>query len=118
MQIKHVGLIVSDLEQAAEFYEGILGLQRIKRPELGFAGLWYGLEEGQQIHLMQLDDPYADCNRPAHGGRDHHVALMTDHFDAIRAQLESAGIDYTMSKSGRDALFCRDPDNNTIELFS
>ncbi len=118
MKIKHVGLIVSDLKVAGLFYEGILGLSPVERPEFNFSGLWYGLEGGQQIHLMLLDNPYEGCEKPAHGGRDNHVAMLVDDFSVIRSRLDSAGIVYTLSKSGRSALFCQDPDGNTIELFS
>jgi len=117
MNIAHIGLIVSDLERAAIFYAGVLGLSRIKRPQLTFDGIWYGLAGSQQIHLMRLDNPYANCEKPPHGGRDNHVALQTDEFDAIRRRLDTAHIRYTMSKSGRTALFCRDPDGNTVELI-
>jgi len=117
MKMVHIGLIVADLNRAALFYEEVLGLARIKRPQLAFDGIWYGLEGGQQIHLMLLDNPYRGCNKPAHGGRDHHVALQTDAFDVIRQRLDTVHIQYTMSKSGRIALFCRDPDGNTIELM-
>jgi len=116
MKLMHAGLIVSDLERAALFYEEILGLTRITRPELGFEGLWYGLEGGQQIHLMQLENPYAGCQRPAHGGRDNHIALQSGEFDQVRQRLDAANIPFTLSKSGRQALFFRDPDGNTIEV--
>ncbi len=117
MNIVHIGLIVSNLDRAALFYERILALHRIARPPLAFDGIWYGLEGGQQIHLMRLDNPYNGCEKPAHGGRDHHLALQTDDYEAIRQRLEGANIGYTTSKSGRAALFCRDPDGNTIELI-
>jgi catechol 2,3-dioxygenase-like lactoylglutathione lyase family enzyme len=54
MRIEHIGLLVSDLNRAALFYEKILGLSCIERPDLGFEGIWYGLDNGQQIHLMLL----------------------------------------------------------------
>jgi len=116
MKIAHIGLLVSDLDQAALFYEKILGLSRIERPKLDFDGVWFGLDDGQEIHLMLLDNPYLDCSRPAHGGRDNHLALQVDDFELIRSRIECAGIRYTMSKYGRQALFCRDPDGNTLEL--
>jgi len=118
MKIVHIGLLVQDLKSAAQFYEHILGLQRIDRPELAFDGLWYGLENAQQIHLMLLPDPYQGCDKPEHGGRDHHVAMQVDDLALITARLDAAGIQYSMSKSGRSALFCRDPDGNTIELIA
>jgi len=117
MRIAHIGLIVADLDRSALFYESILGLTRIERPDLAFDGIWYGLKDGQQIHLMLLQNPYSDCEKPAHGGRDNHVALQVDDYNAIRQCLDTANITYTTSKSGRTALFCRDPDGNTIELI-
>jgi len=117
MRIAHIGLIVSNLERSALFYERILGLKRIERPDLAFDGIWFGLKDGQQIHLMLLDNPYSDCEKPAHGGRDNHVALQVDNYNAIRQRLDAANITCTISKSGRSALFCRDPDGNTIELI-
>ena len=116
MKFMHMALIVSDLKRAADFYESILGLSRIMRPDLGFDGLWYGLDGGSELHLMLLDNPYIDCHKPEHGGRDNHVALQSDAFDLIRSRLDDAGIAFTMSKSGRKALFFRDPDGHTIEL--
>ena len=117
MKITHIGLIVADLDRSALFYEGVLALHRIARPPLPFDGIWYGLEDGQQIHLMWLDSPYGDCEKPAHGGRDNHVALQVDDFEAIRQRLDAARIHYTTSKSGRAAIFCRDPDSNTLEII-
>ena len=122
MKIMHVALLVADLERAAHFYEGLLGLVRIARPDLGFAGIWYGLEAGQRergqhLHLMQLPNPYQECDKPVHGGRDQHLALQVDNLAEIQARLEAAGIAITYSKSGRAALFCRDPDGNTLELI-
>jgi glyoxylase I family protein len=34
----------------------------------------------------------------------------------LEARLESAGVPYTRSKSGRPAVFFRDPDANTLEV--
>ena len=116
MRLLHAGIIVSDLKVAAGFYEGVLGLKQAKRPDLGFAGIFYALDDGRQLHLMQLDNPYEGCKLPAHGGRDRHLALGVDDLAAVKARLETAGILFTMSRSGRAALFCRDPDGNAIEL--
>lgn len=116
MKLLHVGLIVADLEAAAAFYEGVLGLARIPRPELGFDGIFYDVGNGQEIHLMRLANPYTDAVLPEHGGRDRHIALQAADLDDIKRRLQAAGVPYSMSKSGRAALFCRDPDGNAIEL--
>jgi len=36
---------------------------------------------------------------------------------AIEQRLQAAGLDFTRSRSGREALFCRDYDGNTVELI-
>jgi glyoxylase I family protein len=43
--------------------------------------------------------------------------LTVDDLDALARTLDSAGIAYTRSRSGRHALFFRDPDGNALELI-
>lgn len=116
MQLHHVAIIVNDLEKSARFYEGLLGLKRDVRPDLGFPGLFYGLAGGQQLHLMQIDNPYKSSELPAHGGRDHHFALATTDLESLMVRLDAQSIIYTRSRSGRSAIFFRDPDGNAIEV--
>ncbi len=113
----HAGLLVRDLSVSLAFYQGVLGLSlRDDRPDLGYPGAWLDLGEGSQLHLMVLPSPDPTEGRPAHGGRDRHLALAVDDLDRAAARLEAAGIPHTRSRSGRAALFCRDPDGNAIEL--
>jgi len=35
----------------------------------------------------------------------------------LAGRLDAAGISYTPSRSGRAALFCRDPDGNALEFI-
>ncbi|MES9991829.1 MAG: VOC family protein [Candidatus Thiodiazotropha sp.] len=117
IELHHVSLLVADTGRSLAFYHDLLGLEIDPlRPDLGFPGAWLKVGE-QQIHLLELHNPDAMAERPLHGGRDRHTAFVVDDLDAIRGKLERAGIDYTLSRSGRQALFCRDPDQNTIELI-
>ena len=112
----HATLIVSDLKQARAFYEAVLGLiPAPSRPAMSFEGVWYEIGP-QQIHLMALPNPDPVEGRPAHGGRDRHIALAVTDLTEFKQRLEQAAIGYTLSSSGRPALFCRDPDGNAIEL--
>ncbi len=113
--IDHVSLLVADTRRALDFYQGVLGIPRAERPVLGFAGAWLQLD-GCQIHLLELPNPDAASLRPEHGGRDRHLALRVDELTPLCARLDAAAIPYTLSRSGRRALFCRDPDGNTLEL--
>jgi catechol 2,3-dioxygenase-like lactoylglutathione lyase family enzyme len=115
--LHHAGLLVADLTRAKTFYESVLGLTRYpNRPDLPYPGEWYELGGGQQLHLMQLANPDAASVRPEHGGRDRHIALAVRNMDALKSRLDAAGVKYTASQSGRAALFCRDPDANTLEF--
>lgn len=113
----HATFLSSDLARSRQFYEDVLGLQLdSQRPDLGFEGVWYNLVAGQQIHLMCLPDPEQGLQRPAHGGRDRHVAMAVADLELLAARLDQYGVSYTRSRSGRSALFCRDPDGNALEF--
>ncbi|BBH08247.1 Lactoylglutathione lyase / glyoxalase I family protein [Prunus dulcis] len=98
VSVHHVGLLCENLERSLSFYQNLLGLEinearpHDKLPYRG-AWLWVGSE---MIHLMELPNPDPLTGRPEHGGRDR--------------------IPYTLSKSGRPAIFTRDPDANALEF--
>jgi len=117
LELHHVSMLVADSARALVFYRDVLGMSvSDARPALGYPGAW--LEIGaQQLHLLELPNPDPLTGRPAHGGRDRHCALTLRDLDALRRRLEVAGIPYTLSKSGRRALFCRDPDGNALEFI-
>ena len=115
--IDHASLLVTDTGRAVEFYRDTLGLEVFEgRPDLPFPGAWLVVGE-QQIHLLELPSPDPHDGRPSHGGRDRHIAFTVDDINELKARLEGSGIAYTLSQSGRTALFCRDPDANALEFI-
>ena len=118
LKLHHASLIVQNLKVSLAFYQDVLGLETDdSRPDLGYPGAWLVLPGNQQIHLMELDNPDKNCQRPEHGGRDHHIAFSVSSIEMISTSLEKLNMRYTKSKSGRKALFCRDPDNNALEFI-
>ena len=117
--LHHVSLIVADTARALAFYRDLLGLELVTRPPLGFPGAWLRIGD-RQIHLLELPPilpgPDPVTGRPDHGGRDRHLALSLVALDPLVVALDQAGIPYTLSRSGRRALFCRDPDGNALEF--
>jgi glyoxylase I family protein len=111
----HVGLLVTDVERAASFYEGVLGLRPIPRPDFGFPGRWYELGRGQQLHLMGTAERPGPHREPTF---DRHVALLVPDVEEAARQLAAAGIEFARGsgRSGQPQLFVRDPDGNLIEL--
>ena len=116
LSLHHASVIVANVEVSRAFYCDILGLQQIDRPALGFPGAWFQVGT-QQIHLLELENPDPVRGRPEHGGRDRHFAFNALALAPVQDALNKAGIVYTMSKSGRKALFFRDPDGNAIEII-
>jgi len=113
----HVSLLVEDTRRSLEFYQGLLGLAVNRdRPDFGFPGAWLDISDGQQIHLLESVEDSRGRKQSGHGGRDFHFALEVTDLEIVCRSLDSAGIAYSLSRSGRRALFCRDPDGNAIEL--
>ena len=115
--LHHASLIVADTDRSLAFYRDLLGLELDEgRPDLGYPGAWLRVGS-RQLHLLELPNPDPVEGRPAHGGRDRHVAFKVADVDLLVQRLEEAGVVYTMSRSGRKALFCRDPDGNALEFM-
>ncbi len=113
--IHHASLLVEDLPRALGFYRDLLGLaEDAARPATGFAGAWLQLG-GQQIHLI-LSPSLLPAPPGGHAGRDRHLALAVADLDSLLGRLEAAGVPCTPSRSGRRALFCRDPEGNALEF--
>ena len=114
--LHHVSMLVADTAQSLRFYAGVLGLQPVERPDLGFPGAWLALG-AQQLHLMELPNPDATQGRVEHAGRDRHFAVQVAALEPFVARLQAAGVTFTRSRSGRASIFCRDPDGNGVELM-
>lgn len=113
-RLLHVGLLVSDLERAKNFYETVLGLREMIRPPLNFPGAWYDLGDGLQLHLMAVKDP----NAPVAGEltRDRHISFAVEDYQGAIEHLRQLGIPFRESRSAINQIFFRDPDGNLIEL--
>ncbi|KAG8376179.1 hypothetical protein BUALT_Bualt09G0036300 [Buddleja alternifolia] len=116
--VHHVGILCENLERSLHFYQNILGLSinearpHEKLPYRG-AWLWVGSE---MIHLMELPNPDPLTGRPEHGGRDRHACIAIRDVSKLKDILDRTGIPYTLSRSGRPAIFTRDPDANALEF--
>src|SRR5262245_14677679 len=107
-RLDHASVRIRNLEQSRKFYEGVLGLAPLPRPDFGFPGMWYDLGPGQ-LHLIENQSTAAaiDPTNP-------HFAIQVDDLDALRRQVKAAGIE--MVEFGGDQFWILDPDGNTVEL--
>jgi catechol 2,3-dioxygenase-like lactoylglutathione lyase family enzyme len=116
-QINHVSFTVRDLARSREFYECVLGLHTVERPNIGIAGVWYGAGEGQ-IHLIQIPPGAAAGAEP---GRltplANHCAFEIDDYEKFVALLKQRGLPIVETNRELGQLFVQDPDGNVIELI-
>ncbi len=118
--VHHVAVIVESLAESLAFYRDFLGLPvNPDRPadKLPYDGAWLMIGP-EMVHLMELPnpDPRDPERRPAHGGKDRHFCVGVKNLQPLVDALEGRGVPYTASRSGRPAIFFRDPDANTLEV--
>jgi catechol 2,3-dioxygenase-like lactoylglutathione lyase family enzyme len=115
--LNHVAICVFDLDASIKFYEEIIGLNRLPRPDFGDQGAWFELGSNQELHIL------VDESGKGLVGRDlTHFAVLVDDVRAACAYLASEGVTITVSPQKRpdgfgQAVFV-DPDGYKIELVS
>ena len=107
-QLHHASIRVADLARSREFYEGLIGLGQVERPDLGFPGAWYGVGTGQ-LHLIECE-PMGMKIDPS----GPHFAIEVADLDEARRQLAGAGIE--MLDPGGNQVWILDPDGYTVEI--
>jgi glyoxylase I family protein len=116
-RVHHVSFSVRDLGRSREFYEGVLGLRTIPRPDFGLAGVWYGVGGGE-IHLIQAPAGAELGQSPEKlTPLANHCAFAIDDYDATLAALKQRGVTVLETRSDVGQLWVQDPDGNVIELI-
>ena len=108
VQLHHTSIRVADLARSRRFYEQLLGLGAVERPDLGMPGRWYGVGAGQ-LHLIECEPLGMDIDPSG-----PHFAIEVEDLDAARRELAAAGLP-TLDPGG-DQLWVKDPDGHTVEL--
>ncbi len=95
LELHHVGLVVDDLDAAAERYEtlGFGPAERFEMPQQGVVALTYHAGPGF-VELITPTDPEGPIARflLKRGNSLHHVAYRTDDLVQTLAELSAAGV--------------------------
>ncbi|MGH7935140.1 MAG: VOC family protein [Candidatus Binataceae bacterium] len=118
----HVAINVTDVDKSKEFYEKVIGLKKIPRPQISIPGEWYGVGTNQ-LHII------GGKRRPE--GIDPtgpHMAIEVEDLEATKAELREIGIEFLDAVSMRmnltpesqrmvgQQIWVKDPDGNVVEL--
>lgn len=117
--LHHVAVCVTDIERSKRFYGDVLGLKEIARPPFPFAGAWYEMADGRQLHLIVHDRPRTLRGTTEIDLRDGHLALGVADIDRAVAHLRAAGVECVerpQNVTPWKQIYVTDPDGNVVEL--
>jgi lactoylglutathione lyase len=112
----HFAIEVKDLGRSIQFYREILKFEMLLRPAFDFAGAWFDIGLGQQIHLIEnkaLKITFA-------GSRALHFAFEVIDLEALKVYLMEKGVEITKDIKQRPdgvlQMFVKDPDGYYLEF--
>ena len=114
-ELNHVAVHVADVPARCEFYETVLQLKSLPRPNFDFPGAWFQLGEVQELHLIGRREEAVTVA----GSRSNHYALLVDDMDEWEDHLKSLNVVYEPRRTrpdGAHQIFLRDPDGHAIEM--
>ena len=118
MRLAHTMIRVRNLDKSLEFYCGFLGLQEIRRKDLGDEATLVFLTDDNQNYHIELT-----CNKD---GRDYtigdqfgHLAFHVDDLDSVISKVKDRGLWFRQSKTSSSSryIFIHDPDGYDVEIL-
>ena len=118
MRLAHTMIRVRNLDKSLEFYCGFLGLQEIRRKDLGDEATLVFLTDDNQNYHIELT-----CNKD---GRDYtigdqfgHLAFHVDDLDSVISEVKDRGLWFRQSKRSSSSryIFLHDPDGYDVEIL-
>ena len=136
--IRHVGIVVSDIEKSLFFYKNLLGFSIVKTAQetgpfidriLALDGVevttikMSALDGTTQLELLKFKSPVPDsCTRQrVHSLGPTHIAFTVHDIDNLYRYLSINNVPFlsepvTSPDGGARVAFCTDPDGTLIEL--
>ena len=113
--VHHISFAVRDLAKSRAFYEGVLGLEPIERPDFGLPGTWY--RSGQaEVHLIEAPEG-VDTGRPPDklSPIANHQAFGIEDYAAAAARLREHGLEVIETGPERGQMWVADPDGIPVQ---
>jgi len=119
MRLAHTMIRIRKLEASLEFYCGILGLQEIRRKDLGDEATLVFLTDDSQNYQIELTFN-KDGRDYTIGDQFGHLAFHVDDLDRIISDVKDRGWWFRQSKptSSSQYIFIHDPDGYDVEILT
>jgi glyoxylase I family protein len=113
----HTSFPIRNLERSRTFYEDVLGLKEIPRPDLGFRGAWYAAGPFE-VHLIEVPEGVdVGESPPSLNPLARHAAFSVTDYAATVEHLKSHGLEVLETGAEIGQMWVRDPDGHIIELI-
>ena len=113
----HVSINLASVEDAERFYEKLLGLHPIERPDFGIPGVWYQAGSIQLHVIVPPAGVEVGTRAPSLNPVASHIAFEIRDYEAAREALEREGVEILGLGAEVGQLFVRDPGGNIVELI-
>ena len=113
-KLRHVAMVVEDIEQTAQFYEKSFGMKRVRQSETSI-----GLSDGY-MSLVIIDPSNVNMKGETRRGL-HHLGFLIDDMEQITQKVEANGAVYhgEILGSGRGPMTerkYRDPSGSMFDI--
>ena len=118
-QFDHTTVYVRDLGKSVEFYEKVVGLEKIADPFKDATHAWFRAGAHEQLHIV------GGATEAAHHEIEVHFAFRVASLDEFRGKLDRMGVTYrdlngggkmSVRKDGVHQIYFQDPDGYWIEV--
>ena len=118
MRLAHSMLRVRNLDASLEFYCGFLGLQEIRRKDLGDEATLVFLTDNSKNYHIELTFN-KDGRDYTIGDQFGHLAFHVDDLDRVISDVKDRGWWFRQSKptSSSQYIFIHDPDDYDVEIL-
>jgi len=118
-EFDHTTVYVRDLGKSVEFYEKVLGLEKMADPFKDSKHAWFRAGAHEQLHIV------GGATEAAHHEIEVHMAFRVGSVDEFRKKLDGMGVAYrdlngggkmSVRKDGVHQIYFQDPDGYWIEV--
>jgi lactoylglutathione lyase len=118
-EFDHIAIHVRDLAKSAEFYERVIGLEKIPEPFKDGRHVWFRMGAHNQLHVV------GGATEPSQLPIDNHFAFRVASLTDFMARLDQMQVKYrsfkgegkiTSRPDGVRQIYFQDPDGYWIEV--